>query len=114
MDCGERPSCCRAAAGVRSLDHPACDQGLDQSMSVDHPMIAIVIPVHNGAKFLAGTIDSAFSQSYRPIQVIVVDDGSTDVSFEIASSYGDVIVHHQFCTSFVIDNVFKFPVVYFQ
>ena len=64
-------------------------------MSVEHPLITVAIPVHNGEKFLGGAIESAFSQSYSPIQVIVVDDGSTDASFEIASSYEDVIVHHQ-------------------
>lgn len=64
-------------------------------MPVEHPLITIAIPVHNGEKFLGEAIESAFSQSYRPIQVIVVDDGSTDASFEIASSYEDVIVHHQ-------------------
>lgn len=58
-------------------------------------MIAIVIPVYNGAKFLGESIDSALSQSYRPIQVIVIDDGSTDESFAIASSYGDVTVRYQ-------------------
>jgi glycosyltransferase involved in cell wall biosynthesis len=64
-------------------------------MPVEPPLITVAIPVHNGEKFLDGAIESAFRQSYRPIQVIVVDDGSTDGSLEIASSYDAVVVHHQ-------------------
>ena len=39
---------------------------------------SVVIPVYNGARFLDAALASVFAQSYRPIEVIVVDDGSTD------------------------------------
>jgi glycosyltransferase involved in cell wall biosynthesis len=58
-------------------------------------LISVVICVYNGERFLAEAIDSAFAQEYRPIEVIVVDDGSDDRSAEIARSYSDVRVLSQ-------------------
>lgn len=49
--------------------------------------IAVVIPVHNGAAFLAEAIDSALAQSDLALDVLVVDDGSTDDSAAIATRY---------------------------
>jgi glycosyltransferase involved in cell wall biosynthesis len=59
-------------------------------MSLGDEVVSVIIPVHNGERFLAEAIDSAFAQDYRPIEVIVVDDGSDDRSAEIARSYPDV------------------------
>ena len=53
------------------------------------PLISCIIPVFNAERFLAEAIDSVFAQTYRPIEVIVVDDGSTDGSAEVAARYGD-------------------------
>jgi glycosyltransferase involved in cell wall biosynthesis len=47
--------------------------------------ISIIIPNYNGARFLAECIDSVRAQTYSNIEIIVVDDHSTDDSFEIAS-----------------------------
>ncbi len=55
------------------------------------PLVSIVIPVYNGNNYLREAIDSALSQTYKKIEVIVVDDGSTDKTSEIARSYGDAI-----------------------
>jgi glycosyltransferase involved in cell wall biosynthesis len=54
------------------------------------PLISVVICVYNGERFLGEAIDSVFGQDYRPIEVIVVDDGSDDRSAEIATAYPDV------------------------
>jgi glycosyltransferase involved in cell wall biosynthesis len=55
----------------------------------------VLIGVYNGERYLREAIDSAFSQTYRPLEVVVVDDGSTDGSAEVARSYGDSIVFGQ-------------------
>ena len=56
-----------------------------------HPLISCVVPVYNGERFLAEAIDSIFAQSYHPLEVIVVDDGSTDGTPAVAQHYGDRI-----------------------
>jgi glycosyltransferase involved in cell wall biosynthesis len=50
-------------------------------------LISVIVPVHNGEKFLGEALTSIFAQDYRPIEVIVVDDGSTDGTGAIARSY---------------------------
>jgi glycosyltransferase involved in cell wall biosynthesis len=54
-------------------------------------MVSIIIPNYNGAHFLREAIDSALSQEDVEVEVIVVDDGSTDDSRAIIASYGDRI-----------------------
>ena len=55
------------------------------------PKVSIVIPVYNGANYLGEAIESALAQTYTNCEVIVVNDGSTDNTEEIALSYGDRI-----------------------
>ena len=55
-------------------------------------LVTILINNYNYARFLRQAIDSALNQTYSNIEVVVVDDGSTDDSREILSSYGDKIV----------------------
>jgi len=60
----------------------------------DQLWVSVIIPVYNCDKFLAAALDSVFDQTYRPIEVIVVDDGSTDRSGEIGlnrSNYAQLI-----------------------
>lgn len=51
------------------------------------PLVSVVVPVHNGEAYLAEAIESVLAQSYRPVELIVVDDGSTDRSPAIAGKY---------------------------
>ena len=51
------------------------------------PKFSIVIPVYNVEDYMKRTLDSVFSQTYKDFEVIIVDDGSTDKSIEIAKKY---------------------------
>ena len=54
--------------------------------------VSILIPCHNSEEHLAETIESALTQTWPEYEIIIVDDGSTDDSFEIARSYeGDEV-----------------------
>jgi len=57
---------------------------------MNQPLVTSIVPVYNGERFLASTLDSVFAQEYHPLEVIVVDDGSTDNSANIAQSYEEV------------------------
>jgi glycosyltransferase involved in cell wall biosynthesis len=51
------------------------------------PLISVVIPVYNGERYLAQAIESVLAQTYQPIEVIVLDDGSSDGSAGIAQRF---------------------------
>lgn len=59
-------------------------------MTEEHPLVSVIIPVYNGAQYLRAALESVFAQTYRPFEVIVVDDGSVDDSGMIAQSFADV------------------------
>jgi len=52
------------------------------------PLVSIIIPNYNKAPYIREAIESALNQTYKNIEVIVVDDGSTDESKEIIKSFG--------------------------
>ena len=51
--------------------------------------VSVVMPCYNGERFLAAAIDSVLAQTHRDVELIVVDDGSTDGSLDIVRRYGD-------------------------
>lgn len=57
-------------------------------MSTNAQTISVVMPCYNGAHELAKTIDALLAQTMSPGEIIVVDDGSTDGSHEVAAAYG--------------------------
>ena len=56
-------------------------------MMQDQPSVTILIPCYNGAKFLEACLNSCLSQTYSNIEIIVINDGSTDNSLEILNQY---------------------------
>lgn len=54
-------------------------------------LISIVIPCYNAARYVGDAIRSALAQTYRPVEVVVVDDGSTDASLNVIRSFGSDI-----------------------
>ncbi len=63
------------------------------------PLISIIIPIYNVEKFLPKCLNSVVSQSYKNIEIIAVDDGSTDESGKIADKYAQndsrIVVLHK-------------------
>ena len=61
--------------------------------------ISIIIPVYNGKKYLPSCLKSVFNQTYKNIEIILIDDGSTDGSGELcdkyAAQFGNIRVCHQ-------------------
>lgn len=55
------------------------------------PLVSAIIPVYNGERYIADAIDSVFRQEYRPLEVIVVDDGSSDGTLGVVAAYGDTV-----------------------
>jgi glycosyltransferase involved in cell wall biosynthesis len=57
------------------------------------PLISCIVPVFNDERYLAEALDSILAQRYRPLEVIVVDDGSTDQTPAVAARYRSEIIY---------------------
>ena len=55
------------------------------------PLVSCIIPVFDGERFVAESIDSALEQTYDPIEIVVVNDGSTDGTMALLGGYGEQI-----------------------
>lgn len=66
-----------------------------QPLRADQPLVSVIIPCYKQAEYLAQAIESALSQTYDQVEVIVVDDGSPDGVAEVASRYPAVKYVHQ-------------------
>jgi glycosyltransferase involved in cell wall biosynthesis len=60
-----------------------------------NPLISVMIGAYNAAPYLGEAIESVFAQDYDPIELIVVDDGSTDGTADVARSFAQVQVIQQ-------------------
>lgn len=70
--------------GARRASRPAVAPAAAQ-----HGLVSIVICNHNYERFLPSAIESALRQTYKPVEIVVIDDGSTDGSRDILERYRD-------------------------
>ena len=60
------------------------------------PLISLITVVYNGSKTLEQTIQSVFNQTFKDIEIIIIDDASTDNTKEVISEMNDQrIIYHQ-------------------
>jgi len=59
---------------------------------VDNTLVSIIIPLYNAEKHIGSAIQSCINQTWKNKEIIVIDDGSTDQSYEIAKTYQSEIV----------------------
>ena len=60
-------------------------------MNRKNPLVSILIPLFNSSKYISDTLNSCINQSYKNIEIIVVDNNSTDSTKEIAKRYTDKV-----------------------
>lgn len=61
------------------------------NVCTSRPGVTVIIPAYNYAQYLPATLDSVLAQTYEPIEILVIDDGSTDNTREVAAAYGERI-----------------------
>ncbi|MCF6342537.1 MAG: glycosyltransferase family 2 protein [Bacteroidales bacterium] len=66
---------------------------------MEKPVISVIVPVFNGGKYLAMAIESILRQSIDKLEIIVVDDASTDNSLEVAGGFGPLVSIHKQTTN---------------
>ncbi len=59
-----------------------------------HDLVSIVLPTHNGFRYLAQSIDSCLRQTYSDLELVIVDDGSSDNTKDLVCGYDDPRIHY--------------------
>jgi len=64
--------------------------------SADNPLISVIIPTYNAARFLPEAIASVRQQGYEPLEIVVVDDGSTDETSDLIDNWPEICYVNQY------------------
>lgn len=64
--------------------------------NMEAPLVSVIIPVYNGARTIRKTVESVLSQTYNNLEIIVVDDGSTDNTCGLISTVKDKRIHYYY------------------
>lgn len=57
---------------------------------MSNPLVSVIVPVYNGERFVGQTIEAILAQDYEPVELIVVDDGSTDATADVVRAFDGV------------------------
>lgn len=63
------------------------------------PLVSVIIPAYNQSHYLAAAIQSVIGQTYNNLEIIVVDDGSTDITPQVARQFPDNRIHYIYQTN---------------
>jgi glycosyltransferase involved in cell wall biosynthesis len=70
-------------------------------MDVGHtPLISVIVRTHNRADSLHSALTSLVNQTYRPIEIIIVDHNSSDHTYDVSHSFGDIVRYFKHTGSF--------------
>jgi glycosyltransferase involved in cell wall biosynthesis len=58
------------------------------------PAFSVIVAVHNGAATIARAVESVLTQTIPPVELVIIDDGSTDDTAEVISRFGDRVRYH--------------------
>jgi len=62
---------------------------MNKSINDESYLISVILPTYNGSKFISETIQSVLNQTYKNLEIILIDDNSTDNTFEIVKQFAD-------------------------
>jgi glycosyltransferase involved in cell wall biosynthesis len=68
-----------------------CEQATTNGIDNPSPRVSVVIPLYNAEEYIGEAIEGILAQTYRDYEIVVVDDGSTDRSAAIVSSFGAAV-----------------------
>jgi len=75
-----------AACAACCTRRPAAGAGLPAG---SEPLVSVIMPVYNGADYIGRALESVLTQDYSNLEIIVIDDGSTDNTREVVQGYRD-------------------------
>jgi glycosyltransferase involved in cell wall biosynthesis len=70
-------------------ENPRADSVVPSDQS--HPLVSVIVPVFNGEKYIFAAIDSIMGQTYHPLEILVINDGSTDETEKRLSAFGSAV-----------------------